>query len=348
MTNPRLLTGNAEAIVNDGSVPMSGPFAMRGNRITGLGAPLSPTDAARLMDAGGGGTGVGEFIHADFGTQDEAQGRYVGTQGWIDLMAKLATLQLGAAPRVRCAYLGTPFVVPSTGMPPNGWDMRGGVLTSFYGSTGSVVLDIPPGVKLDNLFGIGSGAIGGEGAIVLKIAPPPGDSVLNFSALPPSAPWIFQIAGGCGVDHSTDTGRLIKGDDTFRTIVLSAFQPQQNTGIFPPAVAPLVQAGNTDSLVLVQMGFNGLPNDVADGGGPGSALVMIFDASSNPDSGDIPTFLPNWTGGGGVFSFTSVYPQLVNYTPLNSGDWNGDPTNIRDALDRIAAAVAGLLGGPIP
>lgn len=38
----------------------------------------------------------------------------------------------------------------------------------------------------------------------------------------------------------------------------------------------------------------------------------------------------------------------VLYTPAASGDWDGDPTTVADALDRIAAAVAGLLTTPIP
>lgn len=52
MTNPRNLTGNASPVMNDGSVPMAGDLAMRGNRISGLGAPVDPNDAARLADVG--------------------------------------------------------------------------------------------------------------------------------------------------------------------------------------------------------------------------------------------------------------------------------------------------------
>jgi hypothetical protein len=38
----------------------------------------------------------------------------------------------------------------------------------------------------------------------------------------------------------------------------------------------------------------------------------------------------------------------AGYTPNASGDWDGDPATVQEALDRLAAAVAGLLGGPIP
>lgn len=36
------------------------------------------------------------------------------------------------------------------------------------------------------------------------------------------------------------------------------------------------------------------------------------------------------------------------YSPSTSGDWSGDPATVHEALDRLAAAVAGLLGGPVP
>lgn len=39
----------------------------------------------------------------------------------------------------------------------------------------------------------------------------------------------------------------------------------------------------------------------------------------------------------------------LNYTPINGANWTDpDPTTVQDALDRLAAAVSGLLGGPIP
>lgn len=45
-----------------------------------------------------------------------------------------------------------------------------------------------------------------------------------------------------------------------------------------------------------------------------------------------------------------VYAQLPGfpYVPSTPADWAGDPASVEDALNRLAAAVAGLLGGPIP
>lgn len=38
----------------------------------------------------------------------------------------------------------------------------------------------------------------------------------------------------------------------------------------------------------------------------------------------------------------------LSYHPSTPGDWSGSPSHVWEALDRLAAAVAGLLGGPIP
>ena len=47
-------------------------------------------------------------------------------------------------------------------------------------------------------------------------------------------------------------------------------------------------------------------------------------------------------------NFAFTLPDCCSYTPATPGNWSGSPTNVHDALDRIASAVAGLLGGPIP
>lgn len=45
-----------------------------------------------------------------------------------------------------------------------------------------------------------------------------------------------------------------------------------------------------------------------------------------------------------------VYAQLPSfpYIPAAPANWAGSPATVGSALDRLAAAVAGLLGGPIP
>lgn len=62
------------------------------------------------------------------------------------------------------------------------------------------------------------------------------------------------------------------------------------------------------------------------------------------------------TGGGGDTIVGGLVTALgspptgatVGYTPSNSADWSGDPTDVAAALNRLAAAVAGLLGTAVP
>jgi hypothetical protein len=290
--------------------------------------------------------GIGDFVFSDFGAQDPAQGRYTS---WSDLMAKLATLQFGAAPTVRLALTTGPFTVPSVGMPVNGWDFRGGRLTSFYGATGAVQVIVPAGVMFDNLFAIG-GALLGDGAVVLKIDPPAGTNVLNFSALfAPGSAWIHVIGGGSLVDHSTNVGAYMKGPDASVTMVLVASGSQQNTGLAPPLTGPLLELGSTDGAVGVQYWTGGLPDGWLVGGGVGSTLLSIHDTAANPNTGNPGVWVPGFTGGGGVLEFNYDLSKFLRYQAGNPADWVGaPPTDVQSALDRISAAVAGLLGGPIP
>ncbi len=260
MPPPRMRTGAALPITNDGTVPMDDTLFLGGHRIRKVGAPIEPDDVARLADVGG--SGLGDFVFSDFGTQDPIQGRYTS---WPALMAKLATLQLGASPVIRFALASGPFTVPLTDMPVTGWDIRGGSFTSFYGATGAVVVDCPPGVMFDNLFRIGGSSLG-DGAVVVKIAPPAGTHVLNFSALPPGGAHIFVIGGGSAIDHSTDVGALMKGPNDGTTMVLVSAGSQQNTGIVPPLTGPLLELGANDGAVGGQLVTGGLPDGWLAGG----------------------------------------------------------------------------------
>ena len=39
---------------------------------------------------------------------------------------------------------------------------------------------------------------------------------------------------------------------------------------------------------------------------------------------------------------------LEKYVPAASADWNGSPSTVQEAIDRLASAVAGLLMTPVP
>ena len=291
-----------------------------------------------------GGSGVGEFVFSDFGTQDPTQGRFTS---WTDLMTALASIELGATPIVRLALTTGPFVVPLTGMPANGWDFRGGQLMSFSPQTGSQQITLPSGGKFDNLFGIGGGI--GNGSVVLNIDPPAGTGVLEFSALPPGSARIHLIGGGSYVNHSSGAGAYMRGPDDGSTMVLVAAGCQQNTGLAPALSGPLVELGNTDGAVGVQYFTGGLPDNWLVGGGPASALISIYDASANPKTPNPAAWIPGFTGGGPVTAINFVTSSLINYIAGTPAQWAGSaPTNPEDAINRLAAAVFGLLGGPIP
>jgi hypothetical protein len=322
------------------------------------------------------------FVFADSGTQDVAAGRYTS---WADLMAKLATVQIGAAPVIVVALTVGPFVVPLAGMPVDGWDLRGGTLRSFYRATGAVVLELPAGVKLNNCFGIDDG-------LVLTIEPGAGTGVLEWTALPAQAPRIFQVGDGCYI-RNNDAGALMrsKGDQPGGTThVLVAFSSAFAVADPPvPAGAKLVHLSadggqNADGIVLVQgqSALGGLPTDCVENSGAANVAIVIYDICANPLTPNMALWQPSFTGTV-VFSYavanplvlpyddlyitpplgaTSVQASLdalknatknnaqgLLYAPAYAGDWDtSDPTNVRDALDRLANAVAGLLGTPIP
>jgi hypothetical protein len=331
---------------------------------------------------GGGGIGIGEFVFADFGTQDESQGRYTS---WTDLMAKLATIQLGAAPLITIALVTGPFAIPLAGMPVTGWDFRGGTVRGATTSVGTIVLDCAPGVKLDNLVA--------ADWLVIKIAPPAGTGVIEFTATPIGGR-IFLNRGGY-IDHSTAPGALMRSPGTNPggdTSVLASFEA--NWLQAPPFSGPLIFLSNdggfeNDGGVLTQIGcLGGLPNGALANNNalpPGNAtpsLVLFHDASANPATLDLPTFVPGYTGPLsfsfltntatpigyddalapapaiplGVLNVQAAIDALKNpsnYIPSGNafppGTWAvSDPANMSEAIDRIAALLVVLNAGPIP
>lgn len=54
-------------------------------------------------------------------------------------------------------------------------------------------------------------------------------------------------------------------------------------------------------------------------------------------------------GLGGTLTVNQPDASVIPYTPTTGGDWvDPDPETVQEALDRIASAVEGLLGAPIP
>lgn len=339
MTNPRKIfsaIGATQQSARD-AIGALGPSSPTSSAPL-VGQVLTWNGAAYVPGAGGGGGGA---IERYFVFQVGAPPKIGNVYGdWATMFADIFVLPDGEQPFVSFVSLGAgPINVPLVGMPVNGWDMRGGRWGSFYAATGSVVVNIPNGGMIDMLFGWQDG-------LVVKIDPAPGTGVFNFSGIPIGAAYIIGIGGGSAIDHSTNTGAMVRSPGgIFSTTMVIAMSGEQL--IAPPLTGPLLELTGDDGAVGAQLqSVAGLPDGWLVGGGVGSSLLVISDVKGNDPTS--PTFAPGFTGGGGSTFLNFDRALMLSFTPSAPGDWAGSPTNTQEAIDRIAAAVSGLLGGPIP
>jgi hypothetical protein len=113
------------------------------------------------------------------------------------------------------------------------------------------------------------------------------------------------------------------------------FNTLASGGLGPPPGTPVIRA---DGTVLVIMGMNTRLDDCVVGNGVLLAQIVSTASVCNPQV---------------AFAGTVVVQHLTNasslgYQPAAPPDWAGDPRTAWEALNRLATAVAGLLGGPIP
>jgi hypothetical protein len=250
------------------------------------------------------------------------------------MLGVIATLPVGEMPIVTFVDQGgNPPIIPLAGMPVGGWDMRLGYWQSYLPATGAVVANIPAGVLIDNLQGIKDG-------LVLKINPPPGTGVLGFSLIPAGQGRVFSIDAGSAVDHTTNTGALVRtlglGGDTYVIAIRLAGQALS----VGPLTGPLLElVGNDGGVGSQQDTLGGLPNGWLAGGGPGSPMIVISDSTGNDPTS--PTFAPGFTGGGGTFFFNSANANMVSYAPAVPGNWPfPPPTDVAEALDVLIAGAS--------
>jgi len=64
--------------------------------------------------------------------------------------------------------------------------------------------------------------------------------------------------------------------------------------------------------------------------------------------GQILASVPGWQNGTGVFPGWIDPASITAFSPTDPTKWAGSPTNLADAVNRMAAAIATLLGTPIP
>lgn len=292
--------------------------------------PVGPGGAA-ASSAGSSPT----LVFADFGAQAPSLGRYTV---WGDFVAALAAIPLGSAPIITLALQTGPFVVPLAGMPVTGWDFRGGTIRGASPAIGSIVLDCPPGVKLDNLAG--------SEWLIIKIAPPAGTGVCEFTATLPGAGRIHFVRGGY-VDHTAAPGAFIRSPGTVPggdTTVLASFEANwfQHPG---PLAGPLVFLSNDggqedDGAVLVQIGcLGGLPSGALANNNAAPSLILIRDSTANPDTTSLPLFAPGYSGAVS-FDFTADTAKMVPYDdaiivpPLGA-------TTVQGAIDALKLASGG-------
>ena len=288
-----------------------------------------------ISGGGGGGNDGGPsgqlFLFADGEPQ-------IGNQygNWADLFAKIGTLLLGVKPIVRFTSAGTPFTIPLAGMPVDGWDFRGGSMEAAYQATGATVAELPDGVFLANLGGVNNGMVLRVNTDVLS----PNGSLIN-TLVPAGGAIIFTISYGARVEHTVGTAPMIQSPNGANptTMVLAQFQCQQNESGVPPTGA-LINLNGNDGAVGVQINCGpagGLQDGWLTGGGPGSFGLDIRGIDAR-----IP-LIPGYTGNP-LFAVNSCQAFNLLYTPAAVGDWSGTPpTDVANALDRIAAAI-----GPIP
>ena len=280
MTNPRNLTGNASPVMNDGSVPMAGDLAMRGNRVTGLGAPVDPNDAARLADVGAGGGGGGwNYVLDTTGTGTQNPSKNVYTS-FPDLYAALDALPQGVAPSIM--FLGN-FTFPTLDMPVTGWNMRLGRWQVPILATGSTIITVPDGVLIDSLSLIDEGC-------AVKVTPTTADGVFVWNylhSLAPSAPSILAVNKGACLSNQ-GTKAAIAGSGTGEFIV---FATQAATfGVIGADTAPFVKADAPD-IVIAAFSFSTFYGTPPDGWLEGSAFLFRQAGVDTRDQSN-----PAWSG----------------------------------------------------
>lgn len=89
----------------------------------------------------------------------------------------------------------------------------------------------------------------------------------------------------------------------------------------------------------------------------GSAATALANAKTYTDN-SIQTAIPgiaantpaafSGAAGGPLIAWSAASPPLAAFAPGAGGNWAGAPATLQAAIDRIAAAVAGIIGGGIP
>lgn len=272
---------------------------------------LPPTAAAFAFDEGDPGDGQTRFGN------------------WSELMTAIGQLPAGAAPVV--------VFLRNATIPPGRWDMRQGFWEALTYATGSQLVTLPDDCTIANLRGIRSG-------LAVQCDNNTTDSLAFDTAAPGGGLAIFLV-GFAAVLFVTGTHALYTSPGGGNTIVFASEFASFGAGI-PPLVAPFVSLTAGDTAIgaeqAMQAGVPQFPDGWVTGPvGTNLAYQLGAGATVPPTPGFLGTRQPDLQ--------MVLAPASLAYAPAAPADWAGPPPAlVGDAIDRLAAAVAGLLGGPIP
>jgi len=137
------------------------------------------------------------------------------------------------------------------------------------------------------------------------------------------------------VFNASEAAQLVPGD---KNKLDSALQP--GTG---------VSALANDAKYLVNPMSTNAPGDMVytmwSDSSPGAVMNARLPIGS---AGQILSAVPGWQNGTGVFPGWIDPASITAFSPNDPTKWAGSPANLTEAVNRIAAAMATLLGTPIP
>lgn len=248
---------------------------------------------------------------------------------WSDLCAAIAALPDGEIPRI---VFRESVTLPAAGMPVGGWNMRLGTWASPYIATGSTVVTIPDGVKIDNLTMIDNG-------LEVDCAPTTDDGVFANSLM--GGVVILVLYTGAKL---TNLGTKALISSAGQVVVV---QKDATQTIAPVNTAPLVKVNGTDSFTAIILGdsnFSQWFDDFVIGGSPGSTLLFMHGVNFtapvlNSWSGDAPIYMFGGRSKNVAYDDAAQSPASGATTAQGAIDWL--KTQIGDPYASQAEAEAG-------
>ena len=134
---------------------------------------------------------------------------------------------------------------------------------------------------------------------------------------------------------ASEAAQLVPGD---KAKLDNAVQPGSN-----------VSALTNDAKYLVNPMSTNAPGDMIytmwSDSSPGAVMNARLPIGA---AGQILSAVPGWQNGTGVFPGWIDPATITAFSPADPTKWAGSPANLNDAVNRMAAAIATLLGTPIP